>query len=213
MVETPAVAFAGRALACRRSERLVFQGLDFKLEAGQALAVVGPNGSGKSSLLRLMAGLARPEAGALTWGGEALDPEAHRARLHYVGHLDGLKAALSVAENLAFHVSLRGRRPRPAAIEAALEAVGLAGLAALPCRVLSQGQQRRAALARLLAVEAPLWLLDEPTAALDAWAVERMKAALQHHLAAGGSAVVATHHASEFGAGAILDLARIPAVA
>ena len=187
--------FAGAELACVRGERLVFERLDFRVAGGRAMALVGPNGSGKSSLLRLMAGLARPAAGRLAWDGVAVgdDPDAHRARLHYVGHLDALKPALSVAENLAFHAGLRGAPIAREAIAHALGVFDLENLASLPARFLSQGQRRRAALTRLVATSAPLWLLDEPTSGLDETSVGRLMAAIGAHLAQGGIAVVATH--------------------
>ena len=168
--------FAGEKLECVRSERAVFSALDFTVESGGALLLIGPNGSGKSSLLRLMASLIKPTAGRLSWnGGNVSDePEAHRARLHYIGHLDGIQPLLTVAENLRFWAGLRPGDPpgnpkgSPGdAITEALDAFGLKALAKIPCRFLSAGQCRRLALARLLATPSALWLLDEPTTALD----------------------------------------------
>lgn len=187
--------FTGAGLACVRGERLVFENLSFSARAGEALLLTGPNGSGKSSLLRLMAGLLRPEAGRLAWGGGAVsdDPDAHRARIHYVGHLDAMKPALTLGENIAFHAALRGHRVDAAAVARALERFDLEPLAATPVRFLSQGQRRRATLARLLAVPAPLWLLDEPTLALDDASLKRLGAVLSEHLAGGGHLVAATH--------------------
>jgi len=185
--------FAGAGLAALRGERLVFRGLEFALGAGEALALTGANGSGKTTLLRLMAGLARPFAGRLGWDGGDLwtAPEAHRARLIYLGHLPGLKPALSVAENLAFEAALGGQPP--AAVGAALERLALRPLAGLALRRLSAGQRRRAALARLLLRPAPLWLLDEPATSLDSANEARLWALAAEHLAAGGRLVVATH--------------------
>jgi heme exporter protein A len=187
--------FAGEALACVRGERLVFENLSFRARAGEALLLTGPNGSGKSSLLRLMAGLLPPASGRLAWGDFAIadDPDSHRARLHYVGHLDALKPALTVAENLAFYAALRGRPADSPTLEAAMSAFRLDRLADTPARFLSQGQRRRAALARVLTAPAPLWLLDEPTLALDDAALARLGAVLSDHLARGGHAVAATH--------------------
>ncbi|MBI3454051.1 MAG: heme ABC exporter ATP-binding protein CcmA, partial [Rhodospirillales bacterium] len=172
--------FTGAGLVCVRGERQVFAGVSFRIGPGGALMLVGPNGSGKSSLLRLMAGLALPVDGRLEWGSDAIvdNPEAHRGRMHYVGHLDAIKPALTVAENLVFHARLRGQRPAPADLAHALETFALAPLADLPTRFLSQGQRRRAALARLLASPAELWLLDEPTLALDADSVSRLARAM-----------------------------------
>ena len=184
--------FAGHDLACLRGERMVFAGLDFRLEAGGALLLRGPNGSGKSSLLRLMAGLIGPAAGRLAWDGAGLDEdrEAHARRLHFMGHLDAVKPVLSVEENLAFWAGLRAPDPR---VEAALEGFGLESLAGLPARFLSAGQRRRLALARIAATPAPLWLLDEPAAALDDASVERLAEVIAGHRAAGGMVVVSAH--------------------
>jgi heme exporter protein A len=180
-------------LSCLRGGRLVFRGLDFDLGAGQALTLRGPNGSGKSSLLRLLAGLLRPAGGRILWDGGDIedDRDAHRARVAYLGASDALKPNLTLAENAIFLAALRGNSP--AAATAALDAVGLAALAAAPARRLSQGQRRRAAIARLVAARARLWLLDEPTLALDDEAVARLGGILGDHLAAGGLAVIATH--------------------
>jgi heme exporter protein A len=180
-------------LACRRGERLIFAALSFVLPAGGALVLTGANGSGKSSLLRLLATLLAPAAGRIVWSGEPVagDLAAYRARLAYVGHLDAIKPALGVRETLRSWAALSGVT-RPAADEA-LAAFGLAPLAEWPCRWLSAGQRRRLALARLVAAPAPLWLLDEPGAALDADGEARLAAAIAAHRAKGGRVVVATH--------------------
>jgi heme exporter protein A len=193
--------FAGRGLVCRRGERQVFAGLDFALAPGAALLLRGPNGSGKSSLLRLMAGLLRPAAGELAWDGVPIErePEDHRRRLAFLGHLDAVKPALTVTENLAFWC---GR----AAVASALEAFGISRLALLPARLLSAGQCRRLALARVAATEAPLWLLDEPTNGLDAEAELLFAAALARHRAAGGMAAIALHGGTVPPGAAILSL-------
>jgi heme exporter protein A len=179
-------------LACRRGERFVFAGVSLTLPPGGALVLTGANGSGKSSLLRLLASLLVPAAGQVLWGGAPIldDLAAYRARLHYLGHLDAIKPALGVRETLAFWAGLRGSAPQ---IDAALAAFGLDGIADWPCRWLSAGQRRRLALARLVATPASLWLLDEPTAALDADGEARLAAAIAAHRDRGGRAVVATH--------------------
>ncbi len=188
----PPTGFAGRRLACRRGERLVFRGLDFTLEAGGALILVGPNGSGKSSLLRVLAGLTRPEAGVLSWDGANIreDRDAHRQRLHFIGHSDALKPVLSGEEMLTFWGGMRDKAPK---VGAALAQFGLEAVADLPCRYLSAGQRRRVTLARLVTTEAPLWLLDEPTTGLDTEAAARLLAAIEAHRRVGGRVVLSTH--------------------
>jgi heme exporter protein A len=177
-------------LAAFRGERLVFRDLDFAVAAGGALLLTGPNGSGKSTLLRLLAGLLRPAAGVLTWDGvDALsDLPAHAMRVAYVGHQDAVKPGLTAAENLHFAARLSS-----ADVGEALAAVGLEDLADLPARMLSAGQKRRLALARLVLSRAALWLLDEPTLGLDTASVERLGGMLGAHRERGGLVVAATH--------------------
>lgn len=179
----------GTDLACMRGGRRVFAGLGFTVPAGSALALTGPNGAGKSSLLRLIAGLIRPEAGRLDLDGG--DPEATVAeQAHYLGHQDALKPSLTVFENLDFWRRYLGGSGEAGA---ALEAVGLDRIATLPAGYLSAGQRRRLSIARVVAVERPLWLLDEPTSALDAAAQTMLAGLMRAHLAAGGLIVAATH--------------------
>jgi heme exporter protein A len=189
------------SLAVWRAERLVFADLTFSLPAGGALLLAGPNGSGKSTLLRLLAGLLRPAAGTVTWnGGNAFDDLAdHGRRVGYLGHQDAIKPALTAAGNLR----LSGG---PAAIAAALDSVGLAPLAELPARLLSAGQRRRLALARLVVLGRKLWLLDEPTLGLDDASVARLGALAAAHRAAGGMIVAATHLPLPLHAPAVLRL-------
>lgn len=181
---------SGQKLRCVRGGREVFSGLDFAIEAGEALAVTGANGSGKTSLLRLIAGLLIPTGGtiALQGGvGELLLAE----QAHYLGHHDALKPALSVAENLTFWRDfLGGEMSEPGQ---SLERVGLDHAAHLPAAYLSAGQRRRLSLARLLAVRRPVWLLDEPTATLDAAGEGLFAGLMRDHLARGGLIVAATH--------------------
>ncbi len=181
---------SGQNLRCVRGGREVFAGLDFAAEAGELLAVTGPNGSGKTSLLRLIAGLLMPTEGAIALaGGGAELTLAEQA--HYLGHRDALKPALSVMENLAFWRDFLGGEVSDAG--KSLEAVGLDHAAHLPAAYLSAGQRRRLSLARVLAVRRPLWLLDEPTAALDAAGQELFAGLMRDHLARGGLIVAATH--------------------
>ena len=190
-------------IAAFRAERLVLCEVGFAVDAGGALLLLGPNGSGKSTLLRLLAGLKRPDAGTITWDGEdiATDPGAHAARVAYVGHLDAVKAGLTASENIAFAARLGGGDA-----DAALAALDLAPFASLPARMLSAGQRRRLALARLALTRAPLWLLDEPTNGLDAAAVDRFCAILAAHRADGGIIVAATHVALPMSGAAELRL-------
>ena len=185
-------AFAGYRLSCRRSERMVFTGLDFAVPAGGALLLTGPNGSGKSSLMRLMAGLIRPYSGRLEHDGMRLadDPALHRELVAYLGHQDAVKPMLTVGEGTRFWASLRGNKHRA---DAAMAMMGLADLTETAGRFLSSGQRRRAALARVVAGGAPIWLLDEPTVGLDVKSIAALEAALAAHRAEGGIVVAATH--------------------
>lgn len=178
-------------LACRRGHKMLFSGIGFSLGGGEALLLYGPNGAGKSSLLRIIAGLLRPTAGKIALqGGDGERTIAEQA--HYLGHQDALKPSLSVAENLSFWMRFLGARPGLAP-EAALEAVGLLALADLPGGYLSAGQRRRLSLARLLCVARPIWLLDEPSSALDAGGQQQLLTAMHAHLRAEGLILAATH--------------------
>jgi heme exporter protein A len=180
----------GHNLACVRGGRHVFAGVNMSVADGEILSLVGPNGAGKTSLLRLIAGLLRLEAGSLEMrGGEHERTIAEQC--HFLGYQDALKPALTVAENLRFWVHYLGDRSAPQG--PALAAVGLGDLADLPAGYLSSGQRRRLSLARLIAVKRPIWLLDEPTAALDTAGQARLAELLRQHVATGGIAVVATH--------------------
>jgi heme exporter protein A len=174
-------------LACVRGGREIFAGLDAAVAAGEALEVTGPNGAGKSSLLRLIAGLLRPAAGRIALSGAG---ELPGAAAHFVGHLDGVKLALTGQENLVFLRALFGS---DIAAGDALARLGLATVADLPVRMYSAGQRRRLALARLVLAPRALWLLDEPLTALDAEGQETFRAIAQRHLAGGGLIVAATH--------------------
>jgi heme exporter protein A len=183
----------GDNLACRRGERLIFARLSLIVPPGGAIVLTGPNGSGKSSLLRILASLLAPAAGRLLWNGVPVrdDLPAYRARLHYIGHLDAIKPALGVRETLAFCAVSRGASAT--AIDRALASFGLDQVADWPSRWLSAGQRRRLALARLAAAPAPLWLLDEPSAALDVDGEAYLESAIAAHRRDGGRVVVATH--------------------
>jgi heme exporter protein A len=176
------------SLTCERGGRTVFRGLAFKLEEGRLLQLTGPNGSGKSSLLRLIAGLNEAAAGRLELMG-ASPQLAIGQQAHYIAHQEAVKAALTVRENLAFWQGFLGGGE----VEEALEAFSLTGLAHYPAGLLSAGQKRRLALARLRLVPRVLWLLDEPTVGLDHAAQRSLVALMTGHLDEGGLIVAATH--------------------
>jgi heme exporter protein A len=203
--------FTGETLDCIRGDRKVFEGLTFALTAGDILVLSGPNGSGKSSLLRLMAGLLRPAAGRILRDGTDVrdDPDAHRADMHYVGHQDAIKPALSVAENVRFWTALRddgASNSVSGAVSTALAAFDLTALADLPGRLLSSGQRRRANLSRLTAAPAGLWLLDEPSVGLDAASTQSLEGLIAAHSSAGGMTVLSTHTPLQLGATKTLAL-------
>ncbi|OHC82694.1 MAG: heme ABC exporter, ATP-binding protein CcmA [Rhodospirillales bacterium RIFCSPLOWO2_12_FULL_67_15] len=216
--------FTGHDLICIRGERRVFAAVRFSLPAGGALLLVGANGTGKTSLLRLMAGLGRPADGAIRWNDVdiAEDPESHNARLHFVGHGDAVKPALTARENVAFWAALRGGGDLPSPAEAGfakagpdagLAAFALGPLASVPGRYLSAGQRRRVNLARLAAAPAPLWLLDEPVSALDSDSVARLRNAIARHRAGGGMVALSSHGGLEIPDAVTLDLTDFAAAA
>jgi heme exporter protein A len=175
-------------LSAVRGGRTVFAGRSFAVEAGQLIAVVGPNGSGKSTLLRIVAGLLPAAAGEVSL--EPAPDGGIGSAAHYLGHLDALKGALTVRDNLDFWLKLWGG---DGSAGAALAAVDLDFVADLPAGVLSAGQKRRVAIARLLLAKRPLWILDEPATALDAAAEARLGGLIDAHLRGGGMAIAATH--------------------
>jgi heme exporter protein A len=200
----------GRGVRCVRGGRDVFSDLDFEVAAGEALAVTGPNGSGKTSLLRLIAGLLTPAGGSIALeGGETELTLAEQA--HYLGHRDALKPALSVLENLAFWRDFLGGGITDAGVDVppslaqilaqslaqnlarSLASVGLDHATDLPAAFLSAGQRRRLSIARLVAVWRPVWLLDEPTTALDTAGQSLFSTLMHSHLATGGIIIAATH--------------------
>ena len=180
-------------LECERGGRTLFRNLSFALRAGEAIRVAGPNGSGKTSLLRVLCGLLTPAQGQVQWNGSRIQSlaEEYTRRLVYVGHAPAVKDDLTPFENLDFACRLAGAQANPEALRWALNAYSVPEL---PARKLSQGQRRRAALARLLLSEGmPLWLLDEPFTALDAAAASYTEELVARHLKAGGSVVYTTH--------------------
>jgi heme exporter protein A len=183
-------------LTCVRGERTLFSGLNCSLDKGSLLRVAGPNGSGKTSLLRILCGLADPAEGEVRWAGTAVrrSREEYSRQLVYLGHANGVKDELTARENLEITCVLSGAATTEASRAGALSQLGLDACADLPVRLLSQGQCRRVALARLpLALKCPLWVLDEPFTALDAAAVASIQELMRTHLRAGGSLVLTSH--------------------
>ena len=191
-------------LECVRGDRKLFSGISFTLKSGGILHLEGANGAGKTSLLRIVLGLASPESGEVRWNDAPIRAlgEEYRRELAYCGHSTALKDDLSALENTQAATALAGRNMDRAAALAALDRAGIAAATAeLPVRSLSQGQKRRAALARLPLSGAKLWALDEPFAALDAGGVEWLRKLLETHVAAGGLALVTSHQALPVRAG------------
>lgn len=185
----PRLRLFAENLACRRGGRLIFEGVGLSLASGEAVSLTGRNGAGKSSLIAMLCGRLRPEAGRL--GVEGAEEVELSELSHLVGHRDGLKTTLTAEENLAFAQAVLGQ---PAATPAeALAVVGLAHAATLPVGYLSAGQRRRVALARLLVAARPFWLLDEPMSALDVASQAMLTGLMRAHLAQGGAILAATH--------------------
>jgi len=195
-------------LACRRGDRRLFSGVNFELASGTLLHVRGRNGSGKTTLLRALCGLLVPDAGEIRWRGEDSRRlgENYRADLLYCGHLNGIKGDLTGIENLRVAAILDGNLVDAERLWSALEQMGLAGYEDLPAMVLSQGQKRRVALARLLVSKAPLWVLDEPFTALDADAVDLLLRLIAGHVSDGGIVVLTTHQEVPLTAGRVQRL-------
>ena len=193
-------------LAVDRGERRIFDSVSFSVGAGSALVVTGPNGAGKSTLVKAIAGFLPPAEGVIRIDG--LTGEAAERPVpehcHYLAHDNALKSQLTVAENLSFWQRFLGG---PAAsVDEALEKVGLPGIGELPAGYLSAGQKRRVAIARLLVTHRPVWLVDEPTAALDKASEKRFAELAMAHVAAGGIVVAATHQALGIAAAQALDM-------
>jgi len=189
------ISLVVEGLSAKRGEDLIFKDISFILTAGEALIVTGANGSGKSTLLRVLAGLLAAESGSMLLDGMVGDIGHPRELCHYLGHRNAMKRELTVEENLSFWKSFMGDSEGGVGtgIEEAAEALGLGGIAHLPFGYLSAGQQRRMAMAKLLVAYRPVWLLDEPTAALDASADRLFATLVTRHLCAGGIVVAATH--------------------
>lgn len=186
---------AAHNLACERSERLLFKGLNFNLTQAQLLLVQGGNGQGKTSLLRLLTGLGRPDEGEVRWHGQPIARcrDVYYREMAYLAHANGIKDELNPVENLRFHGALRNRPFEQGQAMATLERLGLARCSDMPCRALSFGQRRRVALTALLLAGASLWILDEPLTGLDVHAVALVEGLIREHLSTGGMVVATTH--------------------
>jgi heme exporter protein A len=195
-----------QGLACVRGGRPLFTGVGFEVPPGSWLHVRGANGAGKTSLLRMLAGLARPDAGEVRWQGEPVSSEAFRRALLYLGHRSAVKEDLTPLENLRFAAAVDGCELDESQALEALARFGLAGRQDLPVRFLSAGQKRRVLLARTVARAARLWILDEPTTALDAQAAEDFSGVVARHLEGGGMAVLASHLPIALPPGQAVDL-------
>lgn len=185
----------GIDLACQRGDRTLFSHLNLRLDAGELMLVQGTNGSGKTSLLRMVCGLMLPAYGEIRWRGVSTseDREAFHAEMAYFGHAPAIKEDLSALENLEFSCRLADEPVSREAATAALTRLGVGHCRDLPAKVLSQGQRRRVALARIPLSRAKLWILDEPLTALDVAAAQLVQNLLFEHLSEGGMAMLTTH--------------------
>lgn len=183
-------------IECTRDDRQLFTDLSFELVSGQVLQIEGPNGSGKTSLLRILCGLRRADAGSVRWQGDDIRyaREDYYDNMVYIGHLPCIKADLTTLENIRILLDTRSQSVADATVEQALEKVGLAGYEDVAGKALSSGQRRRVLLAFLLLADAQLWILDEPLTALDVKGVELMESMILEHRAQGGSVIFTTHH-------------------
>jgi heme exporter protein A len=184
-----------RNLACSRGDHRLFSELSFSLNSGQIMQVQGANGSGKTSLLRSLCGFLMPDEGEIVWRGENIRDldEEYYAQMMYLGHLNAIKDELSALENLQISAGLSGVKLEVKEAKEALRRMGLRGKEMLPTKVLSQGQRRRVALARMLVNDAKLWILDEPLAALDVGAVVLIQELISEHLRREGMVIFTTH--------------------
>ena len=195
-------------LECVRGERRLFAGVSFRLAGGEMLYLQGKNGSGKTSLLRMLCGLTPVASGDIHWRGQPIGKlgDEFRSELCYLGHQNAIKEELTPLENIRSSATLAQETLDEDAALDALEQFGLRSRADLACRYLSQGQKRRAALARLVHERRALWVLDEPYVALDAAAIELVAGLIGAHLQRGGLAVLTTHQAVAVPAAALREL-------
>ena len=197
-----------RSLTCVRGDRTLFSDLDLQVTSGEWLHIRGENGIGKTSLLRLLAGLAKPAAGEILWGNQSIfsDPSQYHRDLLFLGHRDSLKEDLTAFENLSIATALDGVAVSDEEILQSLHRFGLRGREDLPVNCLSAGQKRRVLLARLLLRKAKLWILDEPFNALDVHAVEMLSELIAEHIANGGIAILTSHQNISIAGGRAVQL-------
>lgn len=197
-------------IAFERDDRWLFAGLSETVRYGDLLQVAGPNGAGKTTLLRILTTALRPVEGELRYRGQGIAQcrEAYLANLLYIGHQPGIKLELTPLENLRWLQRLQGGQYRESELERALAQVGLQGYEDAPCHQLSQGQTRRVALARLYLSRAPLWILDEPFAAIDKQGVANLEALFGQHCASGGAVILSTHQDLAGSSQRVLDLTQ-----
>ncbi len=181
-----------RNLCCVRDDRVLFEALDFTVEAGQILLLEGENGAGKTSLLRILCGFREPDNGIVMWRGEEIERTRYHTDMAYVGHMDGIKKELTVAENLKLSLSL-GQTGK-LTIAQALDKVKLSGYDDILVQALSAGQKRRLSLARLLITHNLLWILDEPFTSLDKQGIQLIESIMAEHCAQGGMIAMTSHH-------------------
>ncbi|MGD8266311.1 MAG: cytochrome c biogenesis heme-transporting ATPase CcmA [Chromatiales bacterium] len=193
MSEQP-ISLEAHHLSCIRDDRVLFEGLSFSIGSGEAIVLEGRNGTGKTSLLRILCGLRRPDEGEVRWQGIPIEKNYvdYYTRMAFVGHMDGIKRELSALENLRLSRSLCGSGN--VSIEEALETLLLTGYEDIPTYYLSAGQRRRVALARLLATDARLWILDEPFTSLDREGIALVENLMDEHVGAGGAMIMTSHH-------------------
>ena len=198
---------AAHALACRRGRRLLFSGLELQLQPGAVTWLRGTNGSGKTSLMRILAGLSKPAAGQVSWGGQAMREASEPARLIYIGHANALKDDLTLAEAVAFLATLSGLDRATERARAALDQMDLASRREAPVRTLSQGQRRRGALARLVLDEQPrTWILDEPFDALDSASVALLVRVIEANARRHGAVLLTSHQPIDIAGALEFDL-------
>jgi heme exporter protein A len=190
-------------LECVRGNRTIFRNVSFAVRPGDCFRLTGPNGSGKTSLLRMLCGLLSPASGTIRWHGTAIEAlrEEYFSSIAYIGHRPGIKDEFTAMENLQISSGMRGIEISRKTCASALERMGLGGRMHLPVRFLSEGERRRAAIARLVVCRSSLWLLDEVLTSLDRIAVETIQLVIEDHLTAGGMAIVATHQELKLSSG------------